>query len=128
VNDNYCNRIDPYFTDFTPCVPQDKNAVIENYSPHYTNKRFKDAQIVFGEKVRVDACEYSDRLTQWDRKGSQKASEEADKLYTRCTGAWVEKYLSEYNKKPVELKFVMAGFNWSNGYPYQVFGYNYKKE
>jgi len=104
---------------------KNKKEIIENFSPHYSNELFKKAQLVFGEKCETDSCAYSDRLEQWDYDKARMAREIANSTCTQNTGLWVEKYLSEYFNRSVEIKYIMAGFNISNGYEYQFFAWNW---
>jgi len=77
-----------------------------------------------------DGATYSDRLLQWDY----------DKYNRCCREVWknerqsfsernpkdIEKFLSLYFGKEIELTVLMEGCNVSNGYPYWVFIYRDK--
>ena len=119
--------MDGCFYEYFESIPQDKNQIIPNYAPHYTNDEFKQMKVVFGEKCKTDDAHYSDRLWQFDPAKSDKARKVADQACTRNTALWVEKYLSEYFGRPVDVKYIMAGHNWSNGFPYQFFAWNWIK-
>jgi len=94
--------------------------------PHYTDKRFNQAQTVFGAEEDNLHYDYSDRLVQWDSKKSAAAVDAANESgAVKRSAEWYEKYLTAYCEKPVELKHVLAGVNWGNGYPYTVFGYRF---
>lgn len=106
-------------------APQSRTVAI-NTSPHYTDERFRHAQTVFGRQEDGLHYDYSDRLYEWNYKKAKRASEDASKTKARPGSAnWHEAWLSSYHGKPVALKHVMAGWNWSNGYPYAVFGYRF---
>lgn len=110
----------------------DKRAKLE-VSPHYTDARFKKAQTVFGD---VDdgyghkdlSYVYSDRLAQWDNKKYRAAFEkakESDCPPQSCS--YYEVMLSHYYDKEIKIKHIVSGVNFGNGYPYNVFGYEYEE-
>lgn len=103
-------------------VSQDKDAQLPY--PHYTDERWNKAQLVFGSECKTQECSYSDRLYEWDYKAADKA-DDACKGMDR-TVARIEKWLEVYHGKPVNVRCVYAGVNRSSGYPYYVYGYDYK--
>lgn len=104
------------------------NKPILNYAPHYTNDRFKKAQTVWGhESEDLLFYNYSDRLYQWDYGAYKEALNIASEKAENTSSLWVQEFLSAYHKKPVKLYHIMAGYNVSNGFPYQVFGYKFIK-
>lgn len=117
---------------------------IDNFDPHYTNERFRDAQTVYlahstkliagqydGERVEGAEYNYSDRLRQWyswDKyeKAWHKATEQVAEV--RCA-KHDEIYLRLLTDDPkLKLVHIMAGFNLATGDPYQVFGYHVRRE
>ena len=100
-----------------------KNVPLET-QPHYTNHRFDEAQVVFGEKINGLSWDYYDRLQQWDYEKSESAwKNSVDKNLVKRSANFYENYLSEYFGKKIEIVCIMAGVNRSNGDPYCVFGY-----
>jgi len=107
----------------------DKNEKLQLH-PHYRDPRFanKSAQIVFGSREPNLKYVYDDRLQQWNYekyKSSWKKAINSGKTKDSC--AFLEIYLSAYFDKPIEIKCVLAGVNWSNGYEYWVAGYKIKE-
>lgn len=100
-------------------------AGISNLYPHYTDKRFKEPQTVWGAEEEGLTYEYSDRIRQWDYDKAKAASESASAKAQKDTAKWFTFYLSHYYDKPVVLRHIMAGFNVGNGYPYQIFGFRF---
>lgn len=104
----------------------DKNAVLQNLYPHYTNEYYRHPRSAFGREVDGIEYAYSDRLLEWDYSKHQAAWEHAkNNGLTTQTCAFFEAYLSTYFDRPVEILHILAGWNWGNGYPYQVFGYRF---
>lgn len=116
-----------------------KNAAIANLNPHYTNEYFKEPRTVYladGYKLKHNGSRdylpkveynYSDRLWQWDYDKAQQAWEVAKaKDLPHNSAALHEAYLTAYYGRELELVHIMAGFNWSNGHPYQVYGVIFK--
>lgn len=112
----------------------DKRLALE-IAPHYTNDRFTFAvgyqpQTVFGDEA-PDPCghsgltyDYSDRLVQWDNGKSEKAWYMATESGAPPKSAeFLERYLSAFHGKPVEVVHVMAGVNRSNGGSYWIAGW-----
>lgn len=104
----------------------DKNAQIADYAPHYTNSYFKTARVVWGREEKGLSWDYSDRIWEWDYEKAEQSAKLASEKHPTRTAAWVEVYLSAFFGKDIEVVCIMAGFNVSNGYPYQVFGYKEK--
>lgn len=107
---------------------------IANLTPHYTDSRFRDAQTVWianGRKAKGHSgtipgiiYNYSDRLWQWDWHKCDEVSKSIDTSLDRRSPAYIQEFLRKVLNRPkLELLHVMAGFNVSNGYPYQVYGY-----
>lgn len=118
---------------------RDREVSIRNLMPHYTDMRFQRARTVYldaayklnneeyptvpkGVKVGYD---YSDRLWQWNWTKANTTRKQANEQHAaHDTAACLETWLRLYFDKPnLKLIHVLAGFNVSNGYPYQVFGY-----
>lgn len=109
-------------------VQTDAGAPIQNLHPHYTNSYFSEARTVYlasGHELDGATYNYSDRIRQWDW-------DKADAAWTAVRGEDKrmntanehEAYLRLVFDKPnLKLVHIMAGFNVSNGYPYQVYGY-----
>jgi hypothetical protein len=110
-------------------MPKLSTAPIHNINPHYTNDRFRDAQLVWGSaNVKNGGWDYSDRILQWDYDKATKAWDKARAKFTPNSPAFFQEYLRIFFDAPnLELVGVQAGFNVSNGYPYQVFGYRTNK-
>jgi len=110
---------------------------INHLQPHYTDDRFKRPQTVFvreGYKLIVDSdygyvksafYNYSDRIWQWDWDKTEESRKTAIEKYKKAdTAAYWEYWLQLVFDKPnLKLVHILAGFNPSNGYSYQVFGY-----
>lgn len=105
----------------------DPKAIIPNYNPHYTNDHFKHAQTVYGQPEQGLGYDYSDRIWEWNWDKAEAAKQTANAQATYQTAEWVEIFLSIYFERAIEVKHILAGFNLSSGYPYQVFGYRDKK-
>lgn len=103
----------------------DKNEVLQNTHPHYTNERLRKEQTIFGQDEDGLNYEYSDRVADWDREAKKDSSAEADKVAKKCTAAWYEAYLSAHFEKPVDIRHIIAGVNRGNGYPYRVYGFKF---
>jgi hypothetical protein len=110
---------------------------IANLQPHYTDDYFKKPRTVWmaeGYKTVKDSMgyewikdaeyNYSDRIWQWDWNKADSAQKAVDTLLDRRSPAYIQAFLRLYFEKPnPTLVHVMAGFNVSNGFPYQVYGY-----
>lgn len=116
-------------------VQSDHCKPIQHLMPHYTDSRFKQPQTVYladGHRVGKDdyvkgaEYNYSDRLMEWNGWEKYEAAWNAAKASSHepRSAAYVELYLRTLLDKPnLKLVHVMAGVNWGNGYPYQVYGY-----
>lgn len=116
----------------------DKTQPINNLYPHYTNDYFKTPRTTYiadGRKTNRDGYvkgaeyNYNDRLRQWDYDKSDKAWEVAKTSgFDPYSAAFHEAYLKAYYGKDLELVHILSSFNWSNGYPYIVYGVIFKEE
>ncbi len=107
---------------------------IYNLQPHYTDQRFAKPQTVWvadgvdiNREGYVEDCEYnySDRIWQWDWNKADAAQKSIDKELDRRSPAYIQEFLRVYFENPaIVLVHVMAGFNVSNGFAYQVYGYS----
>lgn len=107
-----------------------------NWNPHYSNPYWNDAHTIFllpgyktvGQYEMVDGLEYvySDRLRQWYKSEEyDKAWAGAKELHPLRTAAFIQEYMRRLMGNPaIELVHILAGVNVSNGYSYQVYGYN----
>lgn len=94
--------------------------------PHYTDRRWQTAQLIWGRECKVTMCNYSDRLWQWDYTAAQQASKTCRDAGLRPdTARWTEAWLTRYHGRPVVLRYIMAGCNAATGYAYYVYGYDY---
>lgn len=100
--------------------------------PHYSNPRFAKPQTVYlaqgyklGTNGGVKGAEYnySDRLWQWDWNKAHDAWDAVKAQdFVNNSAAQHEAFLKLYYGKDVVLAHIMAGYNVSSGYPYQVYG------
>jgi hypothetical protein len=68
--------------------------------------------------------DYDDRLSQWDWDKNKYARKKAtDDGFVPTTAKWYKAFLENYYDKKIDLIHIIAGINFSNGYPYVVFGY-----
>lgn len=112
---------------------RDMNATIANLHPHYTNSVFATPQTVWmaegrklgkGGYVKDAEYNYSDRIWQWDWSKASKANEVIDSTINRNSAAYIQEFLRYFFDNPkLTLVHIMASFNQSTGYAYQVFGY-----
>ena len=94
--------------------------------PHYSDDRWRTAQLIYGRECKTVECNYSDRLWQWDWAAAERASEVCKAAgMTPRTARWTEAWLSAYHGKPVLLRYIMGGSNLATGYGYYVYGYDY---
>lgn len=128
----------------TGCIGDSKD--IRLPSCHYSDDRYKHAQTVFGRRRDGLSYDYSDRFPQWDsekwREGHDKAKEMADRgeivmgsvRYYEIVLSYFHNAvemisvdpadLTKFRTNPtVSIEHVLIGFNWSNGFSYQVYGY-----
>lgn len=69
-----------------------------------------------------DTCAYDDRMRQWDSEKWDRACAllPPGRFETQANAA-LDKMMSEYCGKPVQVTALAEGCNVSNGYPYYVF-------
>jgi hypothetical protein len=92
-------------------------------SPHYTDSRFDEEQVIFGKKEGKLGWDYSDRFSSWDYEKDKAARVAAKDKFEYGTANYFQEYLGWFFEREVVLKCIIAGVNKSNGYPYLVFGY-----
>lgn len=99
---------------------------------HYTDDRFKRAQLVYlgcsPDELKSLSWDYSDRIYQWDYQKANDAAAIASKSHQSRTAAWAEAFVAHCYDDKVELKAIATGFNLSDGYDYFVYGYTTKEE
>jgi hypothetical protein len=107
-----------------------KNATDTLAYPHYTRMDlWRHAQLIYGVECETQQADYSDRLWEWDHEAARRATEECNaRNLPANTAMCIEQWLCFYHNKPVLLRYIMAGSNWSNGYPYYVYGYDFVSE
>lgn len=94
--------------------------------PHYSDERWSDAQLIYGKKCKCDEVNYSDRLYQWDSESAQRASNVLKEAGLNArTARGIQVWLTEYHQRPVIIRYIMGGTNWSSGYAYYVYGYDF---
>lgn len=96
--------------------------------PHYSDERWREAQLIYGKKCKCDNGNYSDRLWQWDSVAAERASAacKAAGVAGRTVRSW-ETWLSAYHERPVIVRYILGGSNWSTGYEYYFIGYDWKE-
>lgn len=95
--------------------------------PHYSDDRWLHPKLIYGQQRKTDECNYSDRLWEWDYEAAERASAACEEQgLTPRTARWTEAWLSAYHGKPVTLRYILGGCNWSSGYEYYVYGYDYQ--
>lgn len=94
--------------------------------PHYSDERWREAQLIYGKKVKCDNGAYSDRLWEWDYEAAERGSAACKEagLTNRTAHMW-ETWLSAYHERPVTVRYIMGGSNWSTGYEYYFIGYDW---
>lgn len=123
----------------THAIQSKPNERIQHLRPHYTNELFKNAQTVYlakgyslsGEYVKGAAYNYSDRYRLWFSDELYTAAWAAAKVVDKdlSTAASIEAFLRHiHGDAELTLVHIMAGFNMSNGYDYQVYGFIPGKE
>jgi hypothetical protein len=111
---------------YRPTAPTSMDAPLHD-NPHYTDERYRHPQTIFGTKEDGLVYNYSDRIVQWDYAKAEQASKAATASgAAHHTARWYQAYLSAYYDQTIELKHILAGWNWATGYAYQVFGYRVK--
>jgi hypothetical protein len=117
------NRTIEYQTRGASFVNSDPDATLYD-RPHYTNPHYNQARTIYGGEVEGLEYEYYDRMWQWDYDKAETARKTACETVKNVHSAkWYQAFLSAYYDRPVDLVHILAGFNLSNGYPYQVFGF-----
>ncbi len=107
---------------------------IANLMPHYTDSRFKTPQTVWiaeGQKINnrdgtVSGAvyNYSDRIWGWSWKRCDTVSKSIRESLDPRSPAYIQEFLRQVLELPeLHLLHVMAGFNLSTGFPYQIYGY-----
>lgn len=115
-------------------IQSNPNQSIRHLRPHYTDDRFKTARTVYlargytldGDSVKGAAYNYSDRYRQWSSVESwDNAINTAKTQFPDMnSAAHIEVFLRTIHDDPeLKLVHIMAGFNVSNGYDYQVYGF-----
>lgn len=115
-------------------IERDKNKTIQNFAPHYTQTEYRNAQTVYldtnskldGDAVSGAEYAYSDRLRSWVGLDAYDAAWSAVKEegVPLRSAAFVEALLRRvWNDDSIQVVHILAGVNWGNGYPYQVYGY-----
>jgi hypothetical protein len=106
----------------SPPVTSNRDQILP--TPHYTQKIYNKAQLVFDDGTEGTSSAYNDRLMQWDSKAYFRADAAAKgSRFPRRSANYFELFLKEYYEKPVTLHKVYTGVNLSNGYEYYVFNY-----
>jgi hypothetical protein len=123
------------FNDFATKAIDSKTQRLPNC--HYTEDLFRTAQTVFGRKAKHKGggYDYSDRYLQWDydkwrvgEKIAQAQTKGDDPDFDVCSVRYYEVILSHFHGKPTIIYHVLAGFNVSDGYSYNVFGYYHPED
>lgn len=94
--------------------------------PSYRDDRFRKMQALYGQEEAGLEYNYDDRLMQWDYEAHKRGVEAIEK--GNWTAAKVEKYLTAYFQKPVEIRYVGGMANLSSGHPVYVYGYKFKED
>lgn len=97
---------------------------IINVSPHYTDQHYREPRTIYGCSEKGLSYAYLDCL--WRRnyakaRGAKEAATASNA--TPKTAKWYEAFMSSYLDKPVEVRHILSGWNWSAGYPYVIIGY-----
>lgn len=90
--------------------------------PHYSDPTWDYENTIFGAKADNLHYNYDDRLRQFDYAKHKKGEEKAKNINRNTARYWLE-YLKGYYEKDIDLQWIGAGSNRSNGYPFWVFGY-----
>lgn len=108
-----------------PSVPCTQDLDARMAYAHYTDDRFKEAQVVYGRKEKDLSWDYSDRFYGWDYQKAKAAAEYAVSQGSHGRTARFSLLFLQYffDDPNLELVCVMTGFNVSNGYDYYVYGY-----
>lgn len=98
-----------------------------DFAPHYT--RGYDEACVFGAVADGLRFDYSDRLSEWDRRRNSICfRRSARKGEPKYTANRISRYLSYYFNRPTVCKCIIAGVNRGNGWDYRVYGYQFTDE
>lgn len=95
--------------------------------PHYNDPRFYSGEhLLFGKKQSVSQSCYSDRCWQWDYDKASNANKVAQESGFISTQAiYHQIWLSAYEGKEVDLKFIYGCVHRSNGQTIYAYGYNF---
>ena len=94
--------------------------------PHYSDRQWDEPNTIFGKDTTNLTYNYSDRLIQFNYENHKKGEEKAKSITGNTARYWLE-YLKGYHGKDIDLQWIGAGRNRSNGYPYWVLGYKIKE-
>lgn len=99
--------------------------------PHYSDSRWDTPQTIYGRKPNDDGnpdihWNYNDRLW-YDGDKHKRAQEKVSKQKDNTARYWLE-YLKAYWERNIDLLWIAAGSNRSNGYPYWIFAYRFLDE
>lgn len=94
--------------------------------PHYSDMRFASGEhLIFGTKQKVSHVNYSDRLWQWDYDKASNANKVAEASgYGSTTARYHQVWLSAYEGKEVDLKYIYGCVHRANGQTIYAYGYN----
>ena len=117
--DIYGQNITPYYADLEGNEVK-KNPITNPYN-------FDDYVEWKGNYRQFDSAVYSDRLYQWDTAKYKQRYEQVFKnqgqRFDSKNVNGIEKFLSLYFGKEIELTAIMRGCNQSSGFPYWIFFY-----
>ena len=115
--DSWGNTISPYVNLDGKPVERDKHNWPYSYDPYVVWK----GNYIKGENETV----YSDRLMQWNYEKFNKCCKEVwdneGQYFSGRSATEIERFLSLYFEKEIELTVIMQGCNVSSGYPYWIF-------
>ena len=84
-----------------------------------------DCNLVYGKYINTDDSAYNDHMIEWNHDNYTAACAKANESATPQTAEWYEAFLKAYYKRDdIALVYVASGINRSNGYPYNVYGWN----
>lgn len=110
-----------------PAPETDKDAMLRNTDPHYSDTRWNRPQTIYGSNEGVTQYNYSDRLGGMPRHSLawEKATQDHPTDHpTERTAAFYEAYLRHlWEDESIQLLHIMAGVNLSNGFSYLIWGY-----
>ena len=97
--------------------------------PHYSDDRWRTAQLIYGTECRTNNSGYSDRLWEWDYAAGDRASAACkEQGIAPRTARWTQAWLSAYHQRGVTLRYIMAGCNLATGYEYYFYGYDWAEK